>query len=377
MLEQLKKMDKKFLYTVGGIIALPILLLIVMGIARGCSNKKTYENYEKKMISAAQKYFKNKNKEPKTEGESKTVSLEKLVSSGYIKSTDKYLKDSTCTGSVTVQNNGASIKENNGGYLLYYSDLKCKNHKTKNLATNIKEKEVKSGSGLYKVENEYIFKGQDDTSNDKYVENYINFYGTMYRILKIDANDDLKLLKVDSENRANRWDNKYNEVEKHSYGENDFEKSLILENLYTIYKKEKAYSSSAKKYIVSKNLCIGKRSKNDLELVSSSDCEKIVEKQLVGLPSVNDFALASLDPDCKKINSGSCRNFNYLSDFLYESWTMNGIKEDTYDVYYLASGMPYFTEANQYIDYNIVIYISGHIVDFKGTGTEKDPYIVK
>ena len=377
MLEQLKKLDKKFLYTICIIIAVPILLIIILAIIRGCSNSKTYENYEKKMISAAEKYVKSKKKEPKTEGESYTITLDKLVNSGYIKSTEKYLKDSTCKGSVTVQNNGASVKENEGGFLLYYSDLKCKDYKTKNLSTELISKETKTGAGLYKVGDEYIFKGQDDTSNDKYVENYINFYGTLYRIMKIDSNGDLKLIKIENEARSYRWDDKYNEIEKHGYGENDFETSLILENLYTIYKKEKTYSKNAKKYIVSKDLCIGKRSINDKQIVSDSDCETILEKQLVSLPNVNDFALASLDQDCKTIDSGSCRNFNYLSNFFYESWTMTGIKEDTYQVYYLASGMPYYAEANEYIDYNMVIYISGHIIDFSGSGTEKDPYVVK
>lgn len=377
MLEQLKKMDKKFLYTVCFIIAVPILLLVIIGIVGGCSNKKTPENYEKQMISAAKKYFTNKKKEPTAEGEKVEVSLDKLVSGGYLKSPEKYLKDSTCKGSVTVQNNGASVKENKGGYLLYYTNLNCKDYKTNTLVNNIKNKETKTGAGLYKVENEYIFKGQDDTSNDKYVENYIEFYGTMYRILKIDSEGNLKLLKVDSENRQYRWDSKYNDKEKRALGENDFQTSLLLENLYTIYKNPKIYNDKAKQYIVSKDLCIGKRSIDDKLLISNSDCDYVANKQLIGLISVNDFALASLDPDCKTIDSGSCANFNYLNNFLYQTWTLNGVKENTYEVYYLASGMPYYTEANDYVDYNIVIYISGNIVNFSGKGTEKEPYIVK
>ena len=377
MLEQLKKLDKKFLYTIGLIIAVPILLLIVLAVIRGCSNGKTYENYEKKMITAAEKYVKEKKKEPKTEGEKYTVTLNKLVSAGYVKSSEEFLDDSTCDGSVTVQNNGASVKENDGGYLHYYSNLSCKDYKTKTISSDIISKETKTGSGLYKVGNEYIFKGENDSSNDKYVDNYINYYGTLYRIIKIDSDGDLKLLKSENENRSYRWDNKYNDVEKYTLGENEFGSSLILENLYSIYKNEKRFSKDAKKYIVSKNLCVGKRSVNDKTINSVSDCSVVLEKQLIGLINVNDFALASLDPDCKTIDSGSCRNFNYLSDFFYESWTMTGVKENTYEVYYVSSGTPFYTEANEYTDYSIVIYISGNIVNFSGTGTEKDPYIVK
>ena len=42
-------------------------------------------------------------------------------------------------------------------------------------------------------------KGEDDTSNDKYVENYIEFYGTLYRIMKVDSAGDLKLVKIENE----------------------------------------------------------------------------------------------------------------------------------------------------------------------------------
>ena len=58
MLNALKRMDKKFLVFAGLIICLPLIIIIFLAILRGCgSTKISYEEYENKMISSAEKYF--------------------------------------------------------------------------------------------------------------------------------------------------------------------------------------------------------------------------------------------------------------------------------------------------------------------------------
>ena len=63
MVEALKKLDKKFLIIAGCVILIPIFVIVFLAIVQGCSGGTiTYEKYEQKMISAAQKYFADKNK---------------------------------------------------------------------------------------------------------------------------------------------------------------------------------------------------------------------------------------------------------------------------------------------------------------------------
>ena len=110
MVEALKRLDKKFLVIAGCLIVIPLLLIVFLAVVQGCSNSKmSYENYEKRMIKSAEKYVKAKKKTPTLEGESFTVSLKELIDDGYIKSTEKLLDDDSCSGSVTVRRNGASI----------------------------------------------------------------------------------------------------------------------------------------------------------------------------------------------------------------------------------------------------------------------------
>ena len=125
MVDALKKLDKKFLIIAGCMVFLPILFIIILAIVQGCSNKKlTYEKYESKMISAAEKYIKKEDKKLTNEGESYIIDLSTLVDSDYIKATEDALDD-TCTGKVIVRRNGSSIKSNDGGFLNYIPSLKC------------------------------------------------------------------------------------------------------------------------------------------------------------------------------------------------------------------------------------------------------------
>ena len=203
MVEALKKMDKKFLIIAGCIIVLPVLLIVFMALIQGCSGGSlTHEKYEQKMIEAAEKYFANKDKLPKKEGEVATINLKKLVDSGYIKSTEKALDDASCEGEVNVRRNGSSIESNGEGFLNYTVTLTCDDYKTFHLADKIKEDVVTNESGLYQVEEEYIFKG------DK-VNNYITLYGFNYRIMGVDNNNLIKLIKAEPET-ARLWDNKFN-----------------------------------------------------------------------------------------------------------------------------------------------------------------------
>lgn len=371
MVDALKKLDKKFLIIAGSIIILPIMLIIILAIIQGCSNRKiTYEKYETKMISAFEKYLKDENKVPMNEAETVTIKLEKLVESGYIKSTKKMLDDDTCNGSVTVRRNGSSVEQNNGGFLNYTVDLNCKDYSTIHLIDKLEENIATSESGLYLVGEDYIFKGDSP-------KNYINFFETMYRIVSIDKDGILKLIRVEPELTRRVWDNKFNVEVNHNYGKNIYKDSEILKVLLNDYTNSKRVNKSSREHIVAYDVCVGKRGISDYSISRDIDCSEKLEKQVISLINVSDFALASLDQDCNSIESKSCNNYNYLSEIASSTWTLNVVSDNTYQAFLISAGLAEIQNTSMYNEYNIVIYIDGNELYTEGTGSNIDPYILK
>ena len=371
MVNALKRMDKKFLIFAGLIICLPILLIIFLAVIRGCGNTKiSYDEYEKKMVTSFEKYLEDVDKIPTEEGEYATVKLSMLVDKGYIKSTEDLLGDSSCSGNISVRRNGASVESTNGGYLNYIVDLECKNYETTHLVDKVKENIVTEESGLYETEDGYIFRGNK-------VKNYITFFGHTYRIMSIDKNGILKLIKSEPEATNRKWDDKYNVETSRSSGKNIYKDSVMLAFLINDYENTKKISSKAKQEIVAYDVCVGKRNSNNFSIDSSIDCSEKLEKQVISLLSVSDYAKASIDPDCTSLNSRSCNNYNYLYGVVSSTWTMNGSLDNTYDVLFLADGVMLTQTANTYNEYSIVIYIDGNRIYTSGSGSSNDPYVVE
>lgn len=369
MVEALKKLDKKFLIISGCIFLIPILIIIFLAIIQGCNAKITYEKYEENMIKAAEKYINNKNKIPTKEGELKKIKLDNLVKGGYIKSPEKALGDSSCKGKVSVRRNGASIEITDGGFLNYTVDLSCDSYKTIRLVDKITETVVAEESGLYKMENEYIFRGNK-------VKNHVIFFDHEYRIISIDENNIIKLVKSDSSFASRQWDNKYNVNINSSYGKNIYKDSVILSYLIADYQNPKNINKKAKSHVVAYDVCTGKRRNDDYSLNKQLDCSEKLEKQVVSIMNVSDFAMASTDPDCNSIISKSCNNYNYLFDIGVSGWTLNSSSENSYEVFSLIGGLVQHQKASTYNKYNLVIYIDGNEKYTSGTGSSIDPYVL-
>ena len=213
-------------------IMLPILFIIILAVAQGCSNKKmTYEKYEQEMLYSAEKYIDDKKISLKNEGDSYIVKLSDLIDKEYINPVKKDLNDDSCDGKVIVRRNGSSIEENEGGYLNYISVLDCDKYKTNTLMNLIMNDLTTNNAGLYKQGDSYIFRGTE-------VNNYIKFSGQKYRILSVDANGIAKLIKEDSETNNSAWDLKYNIDSKTDSGISIYQDSSILEKLKTFYLNE-------------------------------------------------------------------------------------------------------------------------------------------
>lgn len=371
MLNALKKLDKKFLILIGMIFILPILIIVFLAVVQGCGGKKIgYEAYEKKMISSFEKYLEETDKVPEEEGGFATIKLSTLINKGYIKSTESLIGDDSCNGSVSVRRNGSSIDANEGGFLNYTVDLQCDEYSTVKLVDKLKEDIVLEEDGLYVDGENYIFKGKN-------VNNYVTFFGHSYRIMGIDKNGILKLIKTDPELNNRAWDKKFNVDTNSSSGKNIYKDSAILEYLLSDYSNAKKVSNEAKKQIVAYDACIGKRSNSNYLMDSSIDCSEILEKQLISLPNVTDYAKASLDKDCVDLRSRSCNNYNYLYGLVVSTWTLNASSDNTYEVMYLLNGQMEPQSAHIYNEYNIVIYVDGNQKYISGEGSQNNPFIIE
>ena len=169
---------------------------------------------------------------------------------------------------------------------------------------------------------------------------------------------------------------KYNEKIKKAYGENKYADSKMLKNLINDYNNEKRIKKESKKYIVAKDICVDGIS-TKITSLKLSKCKNVLSDQVIGIISVYDYANASLDPDCDNLYSRSCRNYNYMREFLYDSWTYSAVSDDTYNVYYLNQGIPEYKRANLFMKYYIVINISGDITEYTGDGSLENPYVIK
>ena len=363
----LKNIDKKYLYILGALIGIPIVLILFLALIKGCSSgKSSYESYEKKMVSAAEKYFTNKKILPITEGGTVTVTLDELVKGDYIKNPEKKLDDKTCIGSVTVRNNGVSFEKNDGGFYVYIPNLSCDKYNTVHLIDKLKEDIVTEKSCLYETSDGFVYKGAK-------VNNYVKFSGSLYRIISIDNNNVLKLIKDNQEKDSYIWDKKYNLETKQNDGTNDFSDSIIIDTLYDFYS---SFNKDDKKHIMAYNACYGNRSETYTNKDTIYECSKTIDNLFVGLMNTFDYFNASYDSNCIAYDSPSCRNYNYLYDMLDDTWLMNGISDNSYYVFYYSTGYFELSKANSYRKVNIVINIDGNEVYTKGDGSLDNPYVI-
>ena len=369
MVQVLKRMDKKFLIIVGCIICIPILLIIVLALIQGCNRKISYDKYEEKMILALESYIKDKDKTPKLEGETFSMSLDKLVEKEYIKSTEKMLDDDSCEGTVTVRNNGISIESNGDGLLNYTVNLECKDYSSVHLIDKLKEDLTTEESGLYQVGDEFIYKGSE-------VNNYIMLSQIPYRILSIDKEGILKLIKIDPESPSKMWDDKFNVETNRNSGINIYKDSRMKAYLVENYNNTKRISKDTRKHLVAYDVCIGKRSNSDFSISKEVDCSLKSEKQIVSLINISDYALASLDPNCTTLRSRSCNNYNYLRNVVSSTWTLNSSSDNTYDVIYISDGLMEIQNARYTEQYNLVVHIDGNELYTSGNGTIESPYLL-
>jgi len=355
---------KKIIFIVAGVFILFILFLFLIS---SCKSRLTPEKLETEIVNKVESYYSLHEEELPGNNSVIVLSINDLAARGIIKELDDLLeKDTNCSGNITI--------ENNNGYYMYSPSLSCtsptKTYITNNLKDTLLENVVTSGSGLYNLNNEYYFRGDN-------VNNYIIFDGIKWRITKINSDGTIRLLE-DNRRLSVVWDNRYNSDKLSETGINNFINnglnSRMKDYLDSIYNSEDVLSNNGKGYIKPTTLCIGKRSSEETNNTGAIECSETLENEYLGLIQINEFLLGSLDPNCSKTTDIACSNYNYLAKFTNPYWSLTANNENNHQVFKISSYVSASNASNNGMA-RLVINISEN-TNVTGTGTEDDPYIV-
>ena len=391
MLENIKKVDRKIIMMIGFLLALIILIIIIMIVINMLNNGKlSYSKIESKMVSGAKSYYKTNSALLPTEVD-KTVEVDAstLASEGYIKDLSEYVKDDSvvCSGKVIV----AKTQDDYD----YVASLDCGDkYKTSFLYQKVLEQgTVTSGEGLYNTEDfitttpnlgideegydlsqnpllgGYVFRGQN-------VNNFVKIDNNLYRIVKIDKNNDIVIATTNKRLRG-VFDDRYNSETDRQTGINDYSVSRAYETLKKQYNDVLISDKGSVLYTkrVTKDLCIGRRSADNTTKDGSAECAKVMKGQYFGLLPAYDIMNASLDSNCTSTVSKECGNYNYIVDTSY--WSATGDVDSTSLVYRINQNSLKTYNANLTLTLKYVLFLSNRTIFKSGTGTETDPYILK
>ncbi len=364
--ERISKLGKKAI-----IIAISFFILIIIIIFGGAFlynkffYKRSYTEIEDIMLNAAKSHMKqHKDDLPKELNQSVTLSVDDLVREEEMQDISEYTKDKSlqCVGNIIVTLMNQNYR--------YTPILDCDNkYTTVKFIDYIKEKApiVENGNGLYNLNEELVYRGDN-------VNNYIKLSGKMYRIVKF-SSDEAVIIYTDKSD-AVVWDNRYNIEKNGAYGINDYSVSKVRDYLNKVYSNSTFFDDDAKMLVVPYSLNIGKRSIKDTDKSGQIEKGAVMENQFIGLLPIYDFMNASLDVNCTTAVSPSCVNYNFLSKFQAEWWSVTGSKLNTYNVYRISgNGSTVFANGLGVARY--VLHLAKDAIYVSGDGTSDNPYIVK
>ncbi len=360
------------------IVFIALVIILVLGFIISLFTKKnySYSDVEDIMKKAAENYFKdNSGKLPKTGDEVVEITADVLVSNKYMKRIDQYIKGETCTGKVSVEKVDSDYN--------YTPVLSCGDYTTTALVDMVRKTDniVTEGYGVYYINDEYVYRGKD-------VKNYVRFEDSdkLWRIVKVDSNNEAVLISDFRTNNSFYWDTRYNNLVKRTNGIGVYHNSSIsgvLDRLYNntlnsdseyYYSKEKTILTDQEKTnIVEFKSCVGPRSEVDSSKDGSTECA-VTETTKLSLLPVYDFLNASIDSNCLSTTDPNCQNYNYLNSSGY--WLANGDSEKTDQVYF-ASTYVYKRRANTKSPIRVVIHLNPNAMVQSGKGTEEEPYIIR
>ena len=368
-------MSPKLLKKLGLVIGVFVVIIIILfGFAScsggGSSNK--LKSIRTDMVQNAYKYYQKKENIddlPQEDGDSTSITLKKLIQEGYMKEPAEAYNDESikCSGEVFI--------ENNNGHYLYTPYIECKSDKEDNSVSSVYLKDkiiedqlVESSVGLYQVGNTYVEKGE-------VTNNFIMIDDLLYKIIRINEDGTIRVITAEGISNT-KWDNRYNSETKFNHGINEYIyndiNSRINEKLINNYEKQ---TNKLKSFIVTQNLCIGKRSIADSTRDGSTECSKTVKTQF-GALAVYEYLQATLDTECSLPSDKTCRNYNWLANKNQRTWTVTADAESNYKAYSLTGSVE-LEQCNSTEDVYPVFNISSKALYKEGKGTEKEPYVLR
>lgn len=353
-------------------VALCTLFLLLFIISLFNKKNYDYEELESIMEKAAISYFKTyPDSLPQNEKQTAQITAATLTAAGKMKDLSEYTKKGiNCDGKVEVAKRGNEY--------IYTPYLTCgEDYKTQKLSSLILSSEVvKEGYGLYKVNDSYVYRGE-------LVDNYVELNGYAWRIVKLDNNENIVLVLEDTFSYNVPWDNRYNNEQKYNSGNNAFTTSRIKETLSSIYNgdildsKNELLDNKIKAKMIEFNLCTGKRDINDVTKNNSTECNTMEKNTKIGLLTVADYLAASIDSNCTATTAKACQNYNYLNNKT-KFWLATPKSNTTHQVYSVSTnGVIKEESASSFANARAVIHLNSNTLVKGGTGTEKDPYIIK
>lgn len=355
---------KKVVIMISAIVLVILLIFFLSFIRKLMGVRISYEELEKKLAASTEKYMNdNPNSLPIESNPTVVVNATTLIENKYIKSLKKYVKDSSCTANINVYYVSGKYE--------YQPFLTCDDFKTEKFNDILKAKnEISSfGDGLYELNNEFVYRGQNP-------DNYLKFNGELWRILKINTEGKFIIIKNDFETKDyGVWDNRYNSEVGTQKGNNTFSLSRVLSSIKEIYKEK--YSKQLD-YLTTYDVCAGKRSEADNTKDGNVECSSLLKDQYIGLLPVYDYLNASLDSLCLTTSSKECQNYNYLVNNNDKWWTVTGNSKSSYHVYFIdTAGQIDSEDAAISATYRYVLALNKNVLYKKGSGTLEDPYEIR
>lgn len=353
----------------GILIVIVIVLIACSGGGTSVGKGRSYSKIEDNFKNAATKFLQKHGDLLPTE-EGKTIQVQ--MSSIY---TEKEMKKIVSPEDSNVKCDGyanVNFKFNDNGDKVYrvVPHIKCGDlYETEDLYVHILKNEdiVTSLDGLYKIGNEYVYRGENPN-------NYIQLGVHLYRILSIDEDGFIKLINAEQLPTSVIWDDRYNKDIQRSDGINDYYVSRVRAAILEFYSSGDYYTDSERNLFVKRNYCIGRRSSSNIGISRDEECQQTSDEDFVSLPMLYDYFIASVDPDCKTIYDKTCGNYNYLTE-ITPFLTLTASKDNTYDVY-VADVPAYADVARSHEKLSLVTFIAD-VSYSSGKGTLADPYIVK
>ena len=363
-----KDLIRKLGLIMGAIIGIFIVVGLIMGLISLFKGKDyTYEEVEDIMKDAAVEYFKDHKKSRPTAKQMVEITDSTLVKHEYMDSLDEYLgEDSSCTGKVNV-------RKIDGKYI-YTPYLNCgSDYNSTELSTKLKEKIVTEGEGLYSVGDSYIYRGEK-------LRNYVKLGKKLWRVVKINSDNEVMLVLDSYYDESNVWDDRYNVKEEYNAGVNNYKLSRMREYLNTVYKDKdpdsRILSAKDKAKLTNFDLCIGKRHKQSTDKKNTEECKEVLSDQKIGLLTVSDYIFVSLDPNCKRDLDEACQNYNYLATD--KDWAVTtGVINDNTKIFLIKNGIVDISEAMEYLEVRPVVMLNNMAMIKKGKGTRSKPYVIK